>query len=435
MNPSLEGLVRPMVADALQIIESQNFSGVAAARREVARQRGVRDRVLWGRMLTGLRRVLAGLRRVDFALEGTAFHRGRSRARVLVADWMADDLDGDEVRSLQSNVNWDRVFGWRERLAGIEDPAKRFAVEHSLPDWAAQALLDAFGERAAAVAVAIEEPPQRTLRVNTGKTDVQAMVERMRQEGIAVQRCLWAPAGVELPHHADVFHLEEFREGWFEAQDQASQLCGEAVMPPPGGRVLDACAGAGGKTLALAAMLDGKGRILAADVSERKIESLRKRARKAAAHQVRAVVTEEESWSDEVDAFARKADRILLDAPCSGIGSFRRKPEMKWRLNAEDLPRLEAIQRKLLLRAAKVLKPGARLIYSTCTVRREENEQPVEELLRQETSLERVALRELWGKERTMPLSDPEGVCLKLDPHRHGTDGFYTAILRRQAKP
>jgi 16S rRNA (cytosine967-C5)-methyltransferase len=204
------------------------------------------------------------------------------------------------------------------------------------------------------------------------------------------------------------------------------------VAPPPRGAVLDACAGAGGKTLALGARLANRGRLIALDVSERKLEELKERARRAGLTNVQALLAD--------DFFARREkeggalplfDRVLCDAPCSGLGVLRRHPETRWRLQPAELDELPRTQRAILERYAPLVAPGGRLIYATCTVTAAENDEVVDPFLAAHPSFEEAPAKEILGSERALAIGD--GRRLRLLPHLHDTDGFFAAVMRRRA--
>jgi 16S rRNA (cytosine967-C5)-methyltransferase len=216
------------------------------------------------------------------------------------------------------------------------------------------------------------------------------------------------------------FRTEAFREGLFEMQDEGSQLIAELVAPPPRSAVLDFCAGAGGKTLALAALLSGKGRVIAHDVSAPKLEELMRRARRAGCSNVET--------RRELDRVAPVA-RVLVDAPCSGLGVLRRNPELRLRLDPEALAKFPAEQLAILERAASWVAEGGRLIYATCTFAAEENERVVQAFLQRHPELEQVPVKEILGRARAESIGD--GKVLRLFPQAQGTDAFYAAVLRR----
>ena len=381
------------------------------------------------------REAMTHRRRVDFALRKVsripdAF---RYEVKLTTLDLLMGRLSVGDAWGLFPKVPWGRVAAWAEQLDRIQDPVERLAIRHSLPDWAAKTLIDSYGEEEARkVGAALEQPAPRCLRANRIKIDRDGLMAALVDEGFDPKPSSLAPDALILPPYCEIFDSKALDQGLFEIQDEASQLGAEAVAPPPKGSIIEGCAGSGGKTLALAGILRGKGTILALDISAVKLSALRRRVRRAGASQVRAVRVRQTQWSPEIDEIAKKADRIVMDVPCSGLGAFRRQPELRWRVTPQDLETLEDIQLKLTQRALSFLKPGARLIYSTCSLRPEENERQIERLMSEDSSLELVRLAEVWGKERAGALSDPSGTFLTLRPDIHGCDGFFGAILRRR---
>lgn len=314
----------------------------------------------------------------------------------------------------------------------VPEPLSRFALRHSLPDWISQLLMAEFGDEADQVAAALNEEPPRTIRANTLRVrDRSMLAATLAESSVTTSLTRHAPEALVVTDETSLFGLEAYAGGLFEQQDEGSQLVALVTAPPPRGKVLDACAGSGGKALALAARLQGRGTVFAVDQHPGRIDALRLRARRAGASNLRIAVVAEDRWSDEVAAFARHADRILLDVPCSGIGSFRRRPEARWQLLPEDLPRLAQIQDELLDRAVGCLRPGARIVYATCTLLAAENQARVEAALERHPGLEVMRITEILGKAVAGPIADPSGTFLSLRPDVHGTDGFFAAVLRR----
>jgi 16S rRNA (cytosine967-C5)-methyltransferase len=338
---------------------------------------------------------------------------------------------------LESQAALDRSAAARQelavRIAALRDPVERLGVEHSLPDALAAAFLAAYGDDVGAVLGGLGQAAPRTVRANALRVANRgALADELRDEGVATEPCRFAPSGLHVLGEADLFATAAFRRGAFEQQDEASQLAAMLVAPPPRGRVLDFCAGSGGKTLALAGALANRGEVLATDVSMRRLAGLRDRLRRAGANNVRVVGIDETAVPTEVAAYAAHADRILIDAPCSGTGSWRRRPEARWAVDAAGLASLQATQRRLLDGAAAWLKPGARLVYATCSLLPTENEEQVRALLARRDDLEPVRAVEILGKALAEPLCDPSGTWLSLRPDRHGCDGFFAAVLRRK---
>ena len=309
------------------------------------------------------------------------------------------------------------------RSTGIE----REALRLSYPTWMMDRLVTDLGEaEALALAAAMNTRAPLTVRSNGVKASREELVARLAEEGVVAHPTELSPTGLLFETRVNAFGLSAFRDGLFEVMDEGSQLVAEAVAPPPKGRVVDACAGAGGKTLALAALLDGQGRILALDSNGKKLEELRRRARRAGLSNLAA----REVHGGELPTEAKLGawDRVLVDAPCSGLGTLRRNPEARWRLTPKTIDGFPAQQLSLMVTYAPLVAPAGRLVYATCTLLRQENESVVERFLAERPDFVLMPLKEIWGKERASRLGD--GTYLKVFPHRHGSDGFFAAVLR-----
>ncbi len=310
---------------------------------------------------------------------------------------------------------------------------QRFPIAASLPAFIAEKFRAEFGDDAEVAVEAMNERAPLTARVNTLKTDREGLIQRLRDEGVECRPTPLSPLGVLMETRINAFSLETFKEGFFELQDEGSQLLGMLVDPMPT-RVVDACAGAGGKTLQLAAEMGNRGELFALDVAEGRLEDLRKRARRAGVHnvRVRAIAPEEPQALEQLHDLVEKADRVMVDAPCSGTGTFRRKPDARYRLSPEALEEHIARQKRLLSQFAALVKPGGRLIYGTCSVLRAENEDVVEDFLARHPDFQVKPVADELGPELGAQVSR-EGF-LRLWPHLHGTDGFFGAILIRAKK-
>ena len=312
-------------------------------------------------------------------------------------------------------------------LAG-HDGNDREALRWSYPTWLFERLVASFGgEAAASLAAAMNVRAPMCVRANRMKTTREALVARLAEEGVVARPTRLAADGLIFETRVNAFGLPAFREGLFEVMDEGSQLVAEAVAPPPRGRVADACAGAGGKTLALAALLGNQGRILALDANGKKLEELRRRARRAGISNLAAREVKDRALPPEAKLGAW--DRVLVDAPCSGLGTLRRNPEARWRLTPRAVDAYPAAQLALLVTYAPLVAVGGRLVYATCSVLREENDEVVERFLRERPDFVVMSLKEIWGKARAEKLGDE--TFLRLLPHVHDTDGFFTAVLRR----
>ncbi len=307
-------------------------------------------------------------------------------------------------------------------------PLERFATVASLPDFLAKRFLKELGEEAEAFGAAINERAPLCARVNLLKGDRNALIEALKQEEVRALPTPLSPIGLHLETRINAFSLASFRAGLFEIQDEGSQLLGMLVDAPPT-KVVDACAGAGGKTLQLAAQMKNRGELFALDIETRRLEDLKDRARRDGVHNVR--VKEIPKEGPEVAAALKflegKADRVLVDAPCTGTGTFRRKPDARWRLTEPEIAEHAQRQGRLLDAFAMMVKPGGRMIYGTCSILREENEDVIEAFLLRTPGFRVKPAIELLGPERAACCS-PAGY-LRLYPHKHNTDGFFGAVL------
>lgn len=340
-----------------------------------------------------------------------------------------------DARAEMPQIDWGRVHAVDERIGSIQDPVQRFALARSLPDCIAERLLDQYGDEADPLARSLNQRAPLTVRANTLKTSREELAVRLSGEGVETTPTRWSPAGLRFVSHANAFSLPSFREGLFEVQDESSQLAAMLVAPRPGGTVVDACAGAGGKTLALGALMNNKGRLWALDVDGVKLQELARRARRAGLSNFQAIRVPEDGYPDTVEKLVGRMSRVLADVPCSGIGALRRNPEARWTLTSLGLSRLPEVQLAIARRALGLVAPGGRFIYATCTVLRSENEDVVDRLLQSRPGLQLVRAAEIWGKDFAAPLTDPSGTFLKLLPHIHDTDGFFAAVLRTPSSP
>jgi 16S rRNA (cytosine967-C5)-methyltransferase len=297
----------------------------------------------------------------------------------------------------------------------------------------ASELVAQYGDQAEPLASSLSQPPPRSLRVNSLVSDVAEARERLAQEGAKLSDGRVAKRALRLDGAFNPFTTRAFHEGVFELQDEGSQIVCELAAPPPRGLVVDACAGAGGKALSLAAALEGRGKLVALDVDARKLAALRERAKRAKAANIQALTLEETGPLPEaVQALAGKVDRLLIDAPCSGTGVLRRNPETRERLSPEAVTRLAALQHQITERMLPLLAPGGRLIFATCSLLRAEGEELMDAVEAAHPELQPVNLAEIYDRAYVdrFPRSAPHR--LRLLPHLHDTDGFFVTSLRRK---
>lgn len=322
-----------------------------------------------------------------------------------------------------------------EALAGqpLDHPEQPAEVAAELPAWLHARLAAALGARAASELAALREEAPVDLRANAVKATREEAQAALAREGIEATPGRWSPWALRIDGRRPVAATAAFRNGLLEVQDEGSQLVALLADAAPGQRVCDFCAGAGGKTLALAAAMDNRGQIVACDVRGGRIDRAAQRLRRAGVDTVRRQVLESER-----DPWVKKHkagfDRVLVDAPCSGSGTFRRNPEAKWRLSEEGLAELTALQARILDSACRLVKPGGRLVYATCSLLPEENEAQVERLLAARPDFAVLPVAEVWAA-RLAGAPPSAGPFLRLLPARDGTDGFFLAVLERVAAP
>ncbi|MGJ5641593.1 RsmB/NOP family class I SAM-dependent RNA methyltransferase [Formosa sp. S-31] len=285
--------------------------------------------------------------------------------------------------------------------------------KESIPDW-----IDAIGVQELGEAVwtkeiaALNEQADVILRVNTLKTTKEKLQAELFDINIETEFIKGYPEALKLKERANVFTTEAFKNGLFEVQDASSQLVADYLDVQPGMRVVDTCAGAGGKTLHLASIMQNKGQIIAMDIYANKLHELKRRAKRNGAHNID---TRHIDSSKVIKKLYDKADRVLIDAPCSGLGVLRRNPDAKWKLEPQFLDRIRATQQEILQKYSRMVKSGGQLVYATCSVLPSENQQQVDTFLTSEA-----------GKDFTFVKDE------KVLAHQSGFDGFYMALLKRK---
>ena len=315
----------------------------------------------------------------------------------------------------------------------LRHPEMSRAVANDLPEWLVPYLDRVFGKGLEREMAALNASAPTALRVNWLKTDREAARRTLAAEGIKAEPTPWSLIGLRLATRVPLGVLAAFREGLVEVQDEGSQIAALLADAQPGMRVVDFCAGAGGKTLALAASMANRGKLVACDVSARRLGDAARRLRRAGVGNVerRTLGGEHDKW---VKRHAGGFDRVLVDAPCLGTGTWRRNPGDKWRVTEADLADLIVRQQEILGSAARLVRPGGRLVYATCSLLHEENEAQAEALLAALPEFSVVPAAQVWHE--TIGGTAPGGErYLRLTPARHGTDGFFVAIFEREPCP
>ncbi len=304
------------------------------------------------------------------------------------------------------------------------------SVRAELPHWLYLAITGQYDDAAELVA-ALAEPAPLDLRVNLIKANRDAVLEELRAHHVVATATPYSPEGIRLATKPGLTQWPAYREGRIEVQDEGSQLIARLLQPRRGEMVVDFCAGAGGKTLALGALMRSSGRLYAFDINQRRLEGMGPRLKRSGLSNVHPVAIRSEA-DIRVKRLHGKCDRVLVDAPCSGSGTLRRNPDLKWRFDETELARVNEVQHAVLAAAARLPKPGGRLVYVTCSLLARENQQVIEAFLATHPEYRLVPAQEVLASQGVtvdhLPRFAPYFVML---PHLHGSDGFFAAILER----
>jgi 16S rRNA (cytosine967-C5)-methyltransferase len=318
---------------------------------------------------------------------------------------------------------------WLERVSKIDPASLPQRIRMNLPDWIYEALAKRFEpDELVQLAASLNYPAPLDLRSNPIKASRDEVLEALEKAGIDGGAMPYAPFGVRVDGKPPLTKLDAFQNGWIEVQDEGSQLLCSLVAPRRGEMIVDFCAGAGGKTLALGAMMRSTGRLYAFDISERRLTKLKPRLARSGLSNVNPVLIDSEHDA-KIKRLAGKIDRVLVDAPCSGLGTLRRNPDLKWRQSPESIGELTPKQTSILASAARLVKKGGRLVYATCSILDAENEAVVAQFLADHPEFALVPARDVLAEQR---IDLDTGDYLSLWPHRHATDGFFAAVLERR---
>lgn len=380
---------------------------------------GARDRAFIAETVYAVLRRLRWLRRLILP---------HSDPRRLAIAWLLRG-EGLSLRQLEAALS-PAEREWLPGLQAVELPAGSFADQADLPDWLAERLVAQYGEKTALeLAHSLNQPAPLDIRANPLKTDRDKLLAALAASRIAAEPCALAPHGLRVVGKPALNKHPLFLDGSFEVQDEGSQLLVHLLAPRRGEMVVDFCAGAGGKTLLIGALMRSTGRLYAFDVAERRLTKLRPRAARAGLSNLHPMLIDSERDS-RLKRFAGKADRVLVDAPCSGLGTLRRNPDLKWRQSPASVEELVAKQGAILTAAARLVRPGGRLVYATCSLLADENEAVVEAFLAAHPQFAPLDANALL-REQGITL-DGEGPYLRLSPLEQQTDGFFAAALQHQ---
>ena len=383
---------------------------------------------------TGYNVLRQKLRFEHLAKSGT----GVRERRLAILGWAAY-LDAQAKLQQPQSTHGDRgfmkaamsemEFKWLADCDAATDEAFLAPHRHNLPPWLAEALQAQLGEDFWPLVDSLQHTAGLDVRVNTlqaKRADVQAELEK---HGIAVVPTPFSPWGLRMNAKPNLSKLTLFEKGVIEVQDEGSQLLALLLDAKRGEMVADFCAGAGGKTLALGAAMRNTGRLYAFDTSAHRLEAMKPRLARSGLSNIHPVAIAHER-DDRIKRLRGKMDRVLVDAPCTGLGTLRRNPDLKWRQSTEAVAELMVKQAAILASAARLLKPGGRLVYATCSLLTAENEEIAQAFSAAHPNFKPLSVKDLLSDfevAQAERLCTPDGQYLRLWPHRHGTDGFFAA--------
>ena len=377
------------------------------------------------------------------ALADVVFAVLRARLRF---EWLARSGSGSKWRRLAilgfpgergfiKSVLSEPEKMWLDTCDGVVDGDLLAHHRHNLPEWLADVLREQLGQEFDVLAASLLQSAPLDLRVNLLKNKRDAVLANMRATGWIAESTPYSPLGIRVQGKPNLSQLPAFVNGEVEVQDEGSQLLALLLAPKRDEMVTDFCAGAGGKTLALGAAMKNTGRLYAFDTSAHRLEAIKPRLARSGLLNVHPIVIAHEG-DERVKRLGGKMDRVLVDAPCSGLGTLRRSPDLKWRQTPETVAVQSSLQQRILASAARLLKPRGRLVYATCSLLPQENEAITDSFDQLHPNFEPVSAVDLLDKAQIASSADlcssTGGRFLRLWPHRHGTDGFFAAIWQRK---
>lgn len=364
-----------------------------------------------------------GLLRNKSVYSSFAESGGGATMRKLTLLGLADAVGIDSLGGLTEEET-----EWLTRVMQIDRNLLQPSLRVNLPQWLFDKFVAQYGEaQALQLADALNQAAPLDLRVNSIKAGREEVIAKLAEAPILCEPTPFAPLGLRVLRKPALQNLPLFKEGAIEVQDEGSQLLSQVVGAKRGEMVVDFCAGAGGKTLSLGAAMRNTGRLYAFDISEKRLAKMKPRVARSGLSNVHPVLIAHERDA-KIKRLAGKIDRVLVDAPCSGLGTLRRNPDVKWRQVQASIAELNVKQAAILDSAARLLKAGGRLVYATCSLLDEENEAIVSQFLANHADFSLVPMKDVMAEQK-IPLEMQD--YLKLLPHLHQTDGFFAAVMER----
>ncbi|MBI4809226.1 MAG: RsmB/NOP family class I SAM-dependent RNA methyltransferase [Nitrosomonadales bacterium] len=349
-----------------------------------------------------------------------------SARRITLAYWVK--FGGYNLRELEPLLK-PKEAEWLGKVKSIDMKELPLSIQAELPEWIVEKLRPQHSDaEILELGRSMQQPAPLDLRVNTLLAGRDEVLQSLQAEGMDAQATPYSPMGIRLKYKPALNKHALFLTGKFEVQDEGSQLLGLLVAPKRNDMVVDFCAGAGGKTLMLGALMNSQGRLYAWDISEKRLTNLKPRLKRSGLSNVQPQLIAHENDS-KVKRLAGKIDRVLVDAPCSGLGTLRRNPDLKFRQSVQSVAELNGKQAAILTSAARLLKQGGRLVYATCSLLHEENQAIVQAFLSAHPDFALVPAGEVLAQHK---IALETGDYLQLTPQLHNTDGFFAAVLERK---
>jgi 16S rRNA (cytosine967-C5)-methyltransferase len=357
----------------------------------------------------------------------TIADKGQATARrMALAYWIR--FGGYNLREVEPLLKA-KEAEWLGKVKAIAPDSLSLSIQAELPDWIIEKLRPQHSDaQILALGLSMQQPAPLDLRVNTLLAGRNEVLQALQAEGLDAQATPWSAMGIRLKHKPSLSRHALFLTGKFEVQDEGSQLLGLLLAPKRNDMVVDFCAGAGGKTLMLGALMNSQGRLYAWDVSEKRLTNLKPRLKRSGLSNVQPQLIAHEN-DNKIKRLAGKIDRVLVDAPCSGLGTLRRNPDLKFRQSPQSVAELNAKQAAILTSAARLLKQGGRLVYATCSLLHEENQAIVQAFLAAHPDFILLPAGEVLRQQH---IELAMGDYLQLTPQLHNTDGFFAAVLERK---
>ncbi len=360
-----------------------------------------------------------------------------ARSMVLLCAKLIDGKTIDDLPNLFNGNKYhpdpitDNELNALQKCTDLDHPDMPNHVGVECPEYAYQSLKNLFGNNFDAEMRAMMIPANLDIRVNTIKSDRDTVQDMLTKDKIPTDLCPYSPVGLRLQSKAYLAHSKAFKKGMIEIQDEGSQLLGLICNAQPGDQVLDYCAGGGGKTLTLAAAMQGKGRIVAMDIDEKRLAKAKPRLTKAGVHNVELRPIKEDKHRKWFKRQKETFDVVLTDVPCTSSGTWRRNPDLRWNQYGPSADEIQTMQADILSRVHDKVKIGGRLIYATCSLFREENDNQIEAFLKSNDNFKLIPAPQAWveaGLNSPCPVTSD---YFRLSPAQHQTDGFFAAILER----